>query len=200
MVHLMKHLKGADLHLTDKYMRNLLHALAAGTILTLTFASCHSNNSPAKDQAGEAIKNDSSVMVNPAPAAGLLNLADTITYDVNLYNLNPDDAYADRFLKHLKPEILINGIFDALYSGKMKAFDIATNKELTIGKIKEIEKAPGFSRTKIGKIQFTESWSLNPASLTIEKKVISMAFGYAHTDASEGIVAYDKPLFRVYIK
>ena len=161
-------------------------------------SSCHQNN-----PAGESVNTkgiDTSDSGKVTTSAGLTLLADTITYDVTVYNLNAEDIYTARFLKNIKPEKLINGVFEAIYSEKMKAYDIFTNKEMTIEKVREIENAKGFSRSRVGKIQFTESWQFDPTSLSIQKKVISMAFGYAHIDNTEGIIAYDKPLFRVYIK
>ncbi len=180
-------------------MKNLTLHIAAAAIVIMVSSSCHQNN-----PAGESVKNtkgmDSYVSGTITTTEGFTVLADTITYDVTVYNLNPEDIYNARFLKNIQPEKLINAVFDAIYSGKMKAYDIFTNKELSIEKVKEIEKTKGFSRSKVGKIQFTECWQMDPGSLSIHKKVIAMAFGYAHIDNTEGVIAYDKPLFRVYIK
>ena len=180
-------------------MKNLPSLIAAVAIIIIVSSACHQNN-----PVGESGKNskgvDSSVAGKVSTSGGLTLLADTITYDVTVYNINPDDIYTKQFLKNIKPEKLIDAVFEAIYAGKMKAFDIFTNKEMSIEKVKEIENTKGFSRSKVGKIQFTECWQMDPGSLSVQKKVIAMAFGYAHIDNTEGVIAYDKPLFRVYIK
>jgi hypothetical protein len=70
---------------------------------------------------------------------------------------------------------------------------------MTITEVKEIEKAKGFSRAKVGKVQFTETWYLDESNLSIKKKVIAMAFGYEHLN-SEGVVDDYKGMFKVYVK
>ena len=197
--HLMRNSEEVDLLLTDKTMKNLFISIGTLSILIGTLNSCNQNN-PKQEVSNVTTKSDSLAKGKVESTESFVILADTITYDVNVYNVNPEDPYTERFLKNVKPEILINSMFDAVYSGKLKAYDIFTNKELPISRIKEIEKTKGFSRSKIGKIQFTESWQMNPGSLEIQKKVIAMAFGYAHSDNPEDAISYDKPLFRVYVK
>lgn len=165
-------------------MKPLIIIISAGIILILTNVSCKQNSK----ESNEA-KNNVSLSL----------LADTITYDAVINNPNPDDLYTERFLKRLNKEKLIDAIFDAVYSGKLKAYAIFGNKEMSIDQVKALENVKGFSRSKIGKVQFTESWYLDENSLSISKKVIAMAFGYDHAN-EDGIVDSYKPLFRVYIK
>jgi hypothetical protein len=190
--------KEVDSHLTDKIMKNLLSLVAFGIIAILASTSCRQNSTGTHSDKSSA-KSDTFSTAKSENPASLSLLADTITYDAIIHNPNPEDQYTEQFLKHLKKEKLIDGIFDAVYSGKMKAYNIFNNKEMSIAEVKEIEKAKGFSRSKIGKVQFTESWFLEENSLSIKKKVIAMAFGYEHIN-SEGVVDDYKGMFRVYIK
>ena len=83
-----------------------------------------------------------------------------------------------------------------VYSQRAIAFDFDTNEKLTVKQVKQIEKKTGFSREKIGKIQFTESWYLNPDKVTITKKVSSLVLGYETYDSQGQFRGY-LPVFRI---
>ena len=172
--------------------------MAAGILVILASSSCK-QNSRVNDSEKNLAKQDTLNSAKPDNNASLSLLADTITYDAIIHNPNPEDIYTEGFLKNLKKEKLIEAVFDAIYNGKLKAFNIFTKKEMSIAEVKEIEKAKGFSRAKVGKVQFTETWYLDESNLSIKKKVIAMAFGYEHLN-NEGIVDDYKGMFKVYIK
>jgi hypothetical protein len=122
--------------------------------------------------------------------------ADTIIYDVVIRNPNPDDTWKALCLSRVNYAVLIDSIFNMVYSGRISAFNHETREKLTNRQVQEIEKADGFSRDKIGMIQFTEVWYLNPAEKSMHKKVISMVLGYDYY-TPEGELFGHKPVFRV---
>lgn len=122
---------------------------------------------------------------------------DSIIYDVEII---PDstDEFRVNCLKEFDQKEFVEIIFDAVYSGRLKAFDIGTNEELSIKEVKKLEKTEGYNRSSIGKLQFNESWSLNKETLSFEKKVTWIKMGYeVYTD--EGILMGYAPLFGVWM-
>ena len=90
-------------------------------------------------------------------------------------------------------------VFEMAYSGKAKVYDFDTNEILTVKQLKKREKEEGFSRDKIGKIQFIESWYLNPDKVTFTKKVSSLVLGYETYDSQGQFRGY-LPVFRMVMK
>jgi len=124
-----------------------------------------------------------------------LRVADTIIYDVIIRNSNPDDAWAVRCLKGLDHSLLVDSIFRMIYSGKIAAYNHETNEKLTSKQVEKIESAKGFDRNNISMIQFTEVWYLNPAEVSMTKKVLSMVLGYDYYTPDGEL--FHKALFRV---
>jgi hypothetical protein len=122
-------------------------------------------------------------------------VADTIIYDVNITNPNPDDTWAEQCLRGLDHNLLISNIFNMVYSGKALAYNHQTNEKLTPKQVEEIEAGADYSRDNIGMIQFTEVWFVNPGDANMTKKVISMVLGYNY-GAPDGMMLH-KALFRV---
>jgi hypothetical protein len=122
--------------------------------------------------------------------------ADTIVYDVVIRNPNPDDAWAAYCLSGINYAVLIDSLFDMVYSERIKAFNHETNEKLTTRQVHDLETSSGFSRDSIGMIQFTEVWFLDPDNNSMIKKVTSMVLGYNYYN-SEGELFGHKPLFRV---
>jgi hypothetical protein len=159
--------------------------LAGATLLLLTGACRHSEH--------QVYTNDSVVMHDTTPA---LVVADTIIYDVIIHNSNPDDAWAAHCLSGLNRGMLIDNIFEMVYSQRAVAFDHETGEKLTIKQVEKMEAGEGFSRDNIGMIQFTEVWYLNPGETTMTKKVLSMVLGYNYYTAQGELIGH-KALFRV---
>jgi hypothetical protein len=140
----------------------------------------------------------------PAPAAksGILQgiaVADTIIYQVIISNPNTEDTWTTRCLSRLNRKALVDSIFNMVYSGRIIAVNRETHEKLTMKQMKDLEKADGFSRDKIGMIQFTEAWYLDPATRAMTKKVLAMDLGYEYRTGEGELVVY-KPLFRVEMK
>ncbi len=114
--------------------------------------------------------------------------ADTIVYDVLIMNPDSTDDWQEQKLKYLNHEKLVNDVFESIYSGQKKAYNYYTNSEYSIQDIKEFEKE--YSRSDIGKIQFTESWLYDKKSGTHIKQVHSILIAYTLYDSSNNIRGY----------
>jgi hypothetical protein len=128
-----------------------------------------------------------------------IEVADTIIYQVIISNPNPDDTWTTECLRGLSRKTLVDSIFSMVYDGRLAAVKRETHEKLTIKQLKDIEMADGFSRDKIGMIQFTEAWYLDPATRTMAKKVLAMDLGYNYYTSEGDLVGY-KSLFRVEMK
>jgi hypothetical protein len=151
--------------------------------------SCHKSESPEKSATSSMIVADS--------LAGVL-IAENIIQDIVIKNYDPDDAWTEECLKGMKREVLVNMAFDLAYSGKARVYDFDTNERLTVRQLKQLERKEGFSRDKIGKIQFIESWYLHPEKVILTKKVSSMVLGYETYDSKGEFRGY-LPVFRMML-
>jgi hypothetical protein len=154
--------------------------------LVLLVAACH-KNIPETPAATTALQ--------PGMPKGI-EVADTIIYQVIISNPNPDDTWTTECLRGLNRKRLVDSIFEMVYDGKITAFNRETHEKLTIKQLRDMEKADGFSRDKIGMIQFTEAWYLDPEKKTMVKKVLAMDIGYNYYTSEGDLVGY-KSLFRV---
>jgi hypothetical protein len=157
--------------------------------LVIPFTACHKH--PAEKP--------SSVSVTSSAIPSGIEVADTIIYQVVISNPNPEDEWTTRCLKGLNRKSLVDSIFNMVYEGKLTAVNHDTHEKITIKQLKDIEKAEGFTRDKIGMIQFTEAWYLDPAIRAMTKKVLAMDLGYDYHPGDGDMVVY-KSLFRVEMK
>ncbi|MCD6201808.1 MAG: hypothetical protein J7K46_08370, partial [Bacteroidales bacterium] len=86
--------------------------------------------------------------------------------------------------------------FQSIYDGKLKAIDYATDKKLSVKKVRALEKEILKIRNRIAKIQFTEDWYLDTTSLTMQKQVHSMVLGYEIYNDSGQVRGY-RPAFKI---
>ena len=128
-----------------------------------------------------------------------IEVADTIIYQVIISNPNPDDTWTTSCLSGLNRKTLVDSIFSMVYNGGLIAYNRETREKLTLKQLKDMEKADGFSRDKIGMIQFTEAWYLDPATKAMTKIVLAMDLGYDYYSSEGDLIGY-KPLFRVEMK
>ena len=157
-------------------------------IAFILITACRQNTTNEKTRIGSG-KRDT--------AAGNL-VADTIIYDVIVRNTNPYDTWIEKSLGRLQHRKLIDSLFALVYEKKIKAYDYFSNEEMSINQVKELENEEGFSRDRIGKMQFTESWYFDKRTETLQKEVISIALGHElYTDSGE-FRGY-KPVFKLYL-
>lgn len=122
-------------------------------------------------------------------------VAENIIQDIIIKNNDPDNSWAEECLKGMHRENLVDILFEMAYTQKAAVYDFDTHEKLTVKQLKQLEEKEGFSRDKIGKIQFVESWYLNPDSVSITKKVSSIVLGY-EINAGEGLYL---PVFRMVL-
>jgi hypothetical protein len=106
-----------------------------------------------------------------------LVVADTIIYEVNIVNPNPEDTWTQECLSGLDHKSLIDNIFTMIYDGTATAYNHETGEKMTPAQVEKMEKEDSFDRTKIGMVQFKEVWYINPAETEMTKKVLSMVLG-----------------------
>ena len=145
----------------------------------------------------EPVQPGTTVSLATDSAAGVI-VAERIIQDIIIKNNDTNDAWTDECLKGMRRESLVNLVFEMAYSGKAKVYDFDSNEMLTVKQLKNREKDKGFSRDKIGKIQFVESWYLNPDKVTFTKKVSSFVIGY-ETYNSQGQFRGYLPAFRMVL-
>jgi hypothetical protein len=167
----------------------MLHKPILLICLLSVFTACreHSTETPARVDMKESL----------TPSG--MEVADTIIYQVIINNPNPDDAWTNECLRGLNKKVLIDSIFNMVYTGRLTALNRETREKLTRKQLTDMEKAAGFSRDKIGMIQFTEAWYINPATGTMTKKVLAMELGYDYFSGEGDLLGY-KSLFRVEMR
>ncbi len=141
-------------------------------------------------------REQSSDLILPENPIGLM-VADTIIYDVIIKNPNPDDDWTDKCLRNLKKEQLVDILFESVYKKQATAHDLFTDEIISPVKLKGLERKKEFSRSKIGKMQFTESWYYSDSLQALSKKVISVSLGYEILDERGSLIGY-KPAFKIY--
>lgn len=132
----------------------------------------------------------------PENQVGLM-VADTIIYDVIIKNPNQDDDWTEKCLRNLKKEKFIDILFESVYKKQATAHDLFTDEIISPDKLKDLERKKEFSRSKIGKMQFTESWYYSDSLQVMSKKVISVSLGYEILDERGNLIGY-KPAFKIY--
>jgi hypothetical protein len=165
-------------------MKNLSYQIIIIFILVLSF-SCKQENKK-------------TTRVNLKISDQYLTIADTLIDDMFIKNTNNNEwtAYS---LRKLDKQTLINQIFDLVYAGKLVPHEFFSDSVLTIDDIHNLENEDEFSRDKIAKVQFEESWYFDPAQLKMVKKVHSIMLAYEVYNNMDEIKGY-KPAFKVYFK
>ena len=125
-------------------------------------------------------------------------VADTIIYDVIIRNRNPEDAWTSLCLQNLKHEKLIDSLFSMVYSGKARAYNYDSNDPVKPNDLRRAEQEMEFSRSAIGKIQFTERWYLDNTDQVMKKEVLSLVLGHELYTESGDFIGY-KPVFRILL-
>ncbi len=105
-------------------------------------------------------------------------LADTISYPVVIKNPDSTDTWMDDCLRPLDRAKLADLVFDAIYNNKAQAYSYLDDKPLSISYIKDLEQQDGYSRDKVGKLQFWESWYFDEKKQVFTKKVHKILVAY----------------------
>ncbi|WP_430813584.1 hypothetical protein [Carboxylicivirga sp. RSCT41] len=105
-------------------------------------------------------------------------IADTIIYPVVIKNPDSLDLWTEQCLSQLERRQFVDQLFDAVYNHKAKAFSYFDHEELSTSDIKAIEKQEDFSRDKVAKLQFWETWHFDEQQLVMTKKVHAVLLAY----------------------
>jgi tetratricopeptide (TPR) repeat protein len=118
-------------------------------------------------------------------------IADNITTDAVIKS-SRDDSGTNNI--NIQREELIDFIFECVYAGRLKAYDVYKNKTIPVGKIKNLEEK--HPRTTAAKLKFTEKWFIDKNQMQMKKQVKSIVVGYEIYN-KEGFIKGYKPYFRV---
>jgi hypothetical protein len=130
--------------------------------------------------------------------AKAITIADTITYDVLLRPLDSTDIWEAEHLKYLNQKEFLNYVFNGLYSGKFLAYEFMSTKQFNKSEIESIEKAEGYSRDKISKVQFKELWFVDSLGM-LQKHIYSYTLGIEAYSNQNTFLGH-KALFEVKVE
>ncbi|WP_282037687.1 hypothetical protein [Saccharicrinis aurantiacus] len=112
--------------------------------------------------------------------------ADTIIYEVLLTNPDELNEWETTKLQGVNSKKIVDDLFKMVYDGEKKAYNYYTNEELSIKQVEEIERRDDYSRDKLGKLQFTETWNMDIANKKMHKEVLSILLAYElYNDSNE---------------
>ena len=168
-----------------KYKKLIVFPRMVAMICVMVVLSCAKKESSTSERSGL-----------PEDLSPGMIVADTITYEVIISNTDPENTWAEECLRNLDHKALIDNIFSMISDDRAVAYDYSSRERLTDKQLKDIESEPGYARSEIGMIQFTEIWFLDPDKGDFTKKVHSMVLGY-NFYTSDGDLFGHRPLFRV---
>jgi hypothetical protein len=106
------------------------------------------------------------------------------------------DPWEVEKVKNFNGKLLYPSLFENIYSQKVTVYDIFTEKPLTTGDVRKIEKEYNGDVSRIGKLQFLEDWYFDPVSNKIIKKIKSVTFAYS-IQRDAGLPSGYKALFKL---
>ncbi len=151
------------------------------------------NDKPENNNKTPEIQIQSDVIIAGKEA---VKIADSIMYIANVQNIDPEEAYyMDKWLGGTKIQVLAELIFNAVYAGKLKAYNYMSGDEMTIEDVKTLDSQ--WPRKDIGQILFTEDWYFDPNSMKMYKQVNSIMLAYFRYN-EEGELIGNQAGIRVY--
>ncbi len=117
-------------------------------------------------------------------------LADTIIYSVVIKNLDSTDYWTEECLSKLNRNKMVDQLFESVYSHQAKVFDYLSDEPISSSDVKAIEQQADFSRDKVGKLQFWESWYYDETQLKMTKKVHSILVAYEVNNQDGELLGY----------
>jgi hypothetical protein len=153
------------------------------------------------------------------PASVKEVITERIQYDVGIRNTDPEQDWWVQNLEGPSREKFVNTVLDAVWAGKVKAYDFFSNRELTASEVKElfghtdtisVERAEppheiydtvittGLNRKEINRIRFLEEWKMDSRTLQFDKKVVGICPLEARYEETGELRGY-APLFWVFL-
>lgn len=123
-------------------------------------------------------------------------IADTITYSVVTKNSNPEDDWRSYCLRNMNQKALANILFNAIYQGRLQAYDYSTEEPMSIEEVRAFEKEN--DRNKIAKVQFVEEWYFDENKLKMGKRVNAIMMAYEIRNLKGEVTGY-KAGVKVYL-
>jgi hypothetical protein len=125
-----------------------------------------------------------------------ISIADSINYGVVIKSRDTSDNWQEKWLKSFDREEFVDFIFEAVYEGRLQAYDYFTQKPLSLKAVKNLEARDDFRRSRVGKLQFKERWYFNTSSLQMVKEVYAVMLAY-EVYRDDGTFRGYKPAFMV---
>lgn len=165
-------------------------------LLVYFFNACKNQNPDQKEKINIAPVKTGAFYETYLNSNNSVIIADTIIYDVVIKNAFPEDDWQEFCLKNVDRTALANIIFNAIYNGKLTAYDYQQEKPMTIKEVQELEKE--YSRDKIAKIQFIEEWYFDEKEMKMGKRVNEIMLAYELNNFDGEIRGY-KAGVKVYL-
>ncbi len=160
--------------------------------LCLALGSCRQGSRNYLDVASDSTR----VVTAVSPDA--ISLAPRIIYDVTVKNPDPDDQWTTECLQDLDLKTLVDLVFDAVYQGRLKAWEYHEERPMEIDEVRALEQDPEFDRSRIARVQFTEDWYFDREKLCFTKRVKSIMLAYEVYDLQGKVRGY-KSAFQVFL-
>jgi len=109
-------------------------------------------------------------------------IAESIRYDVVIKNPDSDNEWTETCLKGLDRKKLVDEVYKAIYTGKIKAYDYYTDDPISVKQVKKIEKHAESDGAEVAKVQFLEDWFFDPVTFNFYKKVHFIMLAYEILD------------------
>lgn len=126
-----------------------------------------------------------------------IQVADTIIYSVLIKNNDSLDQWTTHCLSKLDRKKMVDLLFESVYKHDAQAYNYLTEAPMTVAEVKAIEAREDFSRDKVSKLQFWETWHYDASKAAMEKSVLAVLVAYEATN-DDGEVLGHKAAF--YIK
>ncbi|MEN8121339.1 MAG: hypothetical protein ABFS35_13385 [Bacteroidota bacterium] len=176
-------------------MRKFFNLMLAITFL-LFINSCKDEATEQKEEISIPPAKKGSFYETDLNKGNSIVIADTIIYDVVIKNALPEDEWQEFRLKNVDRAAIANIIFNAIYNGKLTAYDYQNENPMTIDQVKELEKE--YIRDKVAKIQFIEEWYFNEEKMKMGKRVNEIMLAYELNNPDGEIRGY-KAGVKVYL-
>ena len=171
-------------------------------LLTILIGSCYNkqnkqNTEQVKEQLNIPPVKTGSFYATQMNKDNAIVIADTITYSVVTKSALPDDEWENYCLRKMDNIALANIIFNAIYNGRLTAYDYQNEEAMSIEDVKALEKK--YKRDNIAKIQFVEEWYFDEKSLQMGKRVNELMLAYELRNEDDGQVRGYKAGVKVFL-
>ncbi len=164
----------------------------------LVFVACNNNTKKAEKETSSLNKKElSAESLLPTDKKSMYQVADTLFYTALLKAGSEEEAlYMNDWVKNLKLKEFTNLIFEAVYKGRLTAYDYIGEEPMSIEEVKALEEEN--KDNAIAKLLFEEAWYFDEENLKLYKEVRSIMLAYERKD-SEGKVRGYKSGIKIFM-